>query len=255
MEQPSQVGSLVCVGTGMMVGAHMSPLCQSHIEQADIVFVCVAEHYMEAWIMSLNVNAVNLQPLYNEGKDRRHTYQQMCDAMLEQVKQGKKVVGAFYGHPGVFAKVPHQAVIEARNIGFEAYILPGISAEACLYADLNIDPGKFGCQHYEANQFLRYKRVIDTSGYLVLWQVGVAGDFSTAVFTSTKKQRSRLTEKLLQHYNANHTVIIYEAATLPIESFRASKVTLATLHEQEIHQHSTLVVPPQTPLVIDECYQ
>ena len=66
-----QQGSLVCVGTGMMVGAHLSPICQSHIEQADVVFVCVAEHYMEAWITSLNKNTVNLQTFYGEGKDRQ----------------------------------------------------------------------------------------------------------------------------------------------------------------------------------------
>ena len=86
-----QQGSLVCVGTGMMVGAHLSPICQSHIEQADVVFVCVAEHYMEAWITSLNKNTVNLQTFYGEGKDRHDTYAQMTSAMLERVEKGEKV--------------------------------------------------------------------------------------------------------------------------------------------------------------------
>ena len=171
-----QQGSLVCVGTGMMVGAHLSPICQSHIEQADVVFVCVAEHYMEAWITSLNKNTVNLQTFYGEGKDRHDTYAQMTSAMLERVEKGEKVVGAFYGHPGVFAKVPHDAIAIAKSRGFDAYMLPGISAESCLYADLGIDPGALGCQHYEANQFLLYKREVDTAAYLVLWQVGGAGD-------------------------------------------------------------------------------
>ncbi len=34
-----QKGSLVCVGTGMTLGSHISPLARSYIEQADVVFV------------------------------------------------------------------------------------------------------------------------------------------------------------------------------------------------------------------------
>jgi len=33
------------------------------------------------------------------------------------------------------------------------------------------DPGKVGCQHFEPASFMLYRRVIDTAGYLVLWQV------------------------------------------------------------------------------------
>jgi hypothetical protein len=33
-------------------------------------------------------------------------------------------------------------------------MLPGISAEDCLFADLGIDPGIYGCQSYEATDFL-----------------------------------------------------------------------------------------------------
>lgn len=247
-----QQGSLVCVGTGMMVGAHLSPICQSHIEQADVVFVCVAEHYMEAWITSLNKNTVNLQTFYGEGKDRHDTYAQMTSAMLERVEKGEKVVGAFYGHPGVFAKVPHDAIAIAKSRGFDAYMLPGISAESCLYADLAIDPGALGCQHYEANQFLLYKREVDTAAYLVLWQVGVAGDFSSAVFTSSSLQRKKLTDKLLSIYQANDSAILYEAATLPIDEFRATTIAIGELHNHEINQHSTLVIPPVSKPVIDD---
>ena len=39
-----QKGSWVCVGTGMTLGSHISPLSRSYIEQADVVFVvlCLA---------------------------------------------------------------------------------------------------------------------------------------------------------------------------------------------------------------------
>ena len=45
-----QKGSLVCVGTGMTLGSHISPLSRSYIEQADVVFVLVADGTTELWI-------------------------------------------------------------------------------------------------------------------------------------------------------------------------------------------------------------
>ena len=56
--------------------------------------------------------------------------------------------------PGVFARVPHKAIAQARAEGFEAHMEAGVSAEDCLYADLGIDPGEVGCQQYEASQFM-----------------------------------------------------------------------------------------------------
>lgn len=85
----------------------------------------------------------SLQAYYGEGKSRHLSYRQMVDAMLDEVRAGKRVCGAFYGTPGVFALAPHQAIAQAREEGFDAVMEPGISAEDCLYADLGIDPASF----------------------------------------------------------------------------------------------------------------
>ena len=49
MKVVDKVGSIVCVGTGMTLGAHITPICRSHIEQADVVFTS-AHPMMEEWI-------------------------------------------------------------------------------------------------------------------------------------------------------------------------------------------------------------
>lgn len=43
-------GSLVCIGTGMTLDAHVSPISQSHIEQADIVFTLMANAFAQKWL-------------------------------------------------------------------------------------------------------------------------------------------------------------------------------------------------------------
>ncbi|MCD9030269.1 hypothetical protein LDO32_00775 [Luteimonas sp. Y-2-2-4F] len=245
-------GRLACVGLGMMLGAHLAPRARSHIEQADVVFAAVSDPLVELWVQRMHPDVRSLQPCYAPGRSRHDSYRDMVEAMLAEVRAGRSVCGAFYGHPGVFATVPHRAVAQAREEGFEAHMEPGISAEDCLYADLGIDPGLVGCQHYEASQFMFYRRRIDPSAYLVLWQVGVAGDRSVSRAATGPAHRRLLAERLREDYPAEHTVWLYEAATLPIAVPRMDALPLSGLADAGTAQHTTLVVPPAAPLQRDE---
>ncbi|MCG9756210.1 SAM-dependent methyltransferase [Shewanella insulae] len=237
-------GSLACVGIGMTLGAHICPLARSYIEQADVVFSGVSNGIVELWLQEMHGDVRSLQVYYDEGKSRHVTYREMVDAILAEVRQGKKVVGAFYGHPGVFAQAPHRSIEAARAEGFEAVMVPGISAEDCLIADLGIDPGQFGCQQFEASQFMFYQRRFDPSCYLILWQIGLAGDKSMARFATGKAHRQVLIELLAETYPLDHQVILYEAAVLPIDKVRKQSLALRELADAEIFMHTTLVIPP-----------
>ena len=107
-------GNLVCVGLGMLLGAQLGPRARARIEQADVVFVAVSDPIVELWVQQMHPDVRSLQPCYAEGKPRHETYREMVDAMLAEVRAGRRVCGAFYGHPGVFAKAPHDAVAQAR---------------------------------------------------------------------------------------------------------------------------------------------
>lgn len=244
-------GRLACVGLGMMLGAHLGPRARAHIEQADVVFVAASDALVELWVRGLRADARSLQPHYAEGKPRHATYREMVAAMLAEVRAGKSVCGAFYGHPGVFAQVPHQAIAQARAEGFEASMEPGVSAEDCLYADLGVDPGEVGCQHYEATQLLLYRRRVDPAAWLVLWQVGIAGDRHCRTFATSPAHRQVLVDRLLEDYPPGHEVIVYEAATLPIGGPRMERVPLHALAQAELHMHSSLAIPPAQPMQPD----
>jgi precorrin-6B methylase 1 len=241
-------GSLVCVGIGMTLGSHLTPLSKSYIEKADVVFTALSNGIVELWLAKMHPDVRSLQPLYKEGQSRMVTYRGMVDAMLTEVRAGKRVCAAFYGHPGVFAWPAHKAIEIARNEGFQAHMEPGISAEDCLYADLGIDPGKYGCQHYEASQLMLFQRRIDTSAYLILWQVGVAGDQSLARFSTGGAYRQVLVDVLTRDYPLEHEVIVYEAATLPVHSPRIERLNLGKLPSADIDMHATVVIPPSTVL-------
>lgn len=245
-------GTLVCVGVGMTLGAHLAPRARSHIENADVVFSAMSDPLVELWVQGMNADVRSLQPFYGEGKPRRDTYREMVDAMLAEVRRGRRVCGAFYGHPGVFAQVPHQAVARAREEGFEASMEAAVSAEDCLYADLGIDPGAVGCQHYEASQFMFYQRRVDPTAYLVLWQIGVAGDLTTGRLSTGAGIKRLLVDLLAADYPLDHEVIAYEAATLPIAPPRIERVRLSDLPTAALSPATTLVLPPAMPLQRNE---
>lgn len=249
VDQPT--GRLACVGLGMLLGAQLGARARSHIETSDVVFVAASHPLVEAWVHALRADARSLQGHYREGKPRFETYREMVGALLAEVRAGRRVCAAFYGHPGVFAGVPHTAIAQARDEGFDAVMEPGVSAEGCMYADLGLDPGRVGCQHYEATQFLLYRRLVDPSAPLVLWQVGIAGDRSCTRFSTGLAHRRVLLQRLLEDYPPDHPAIVYEAAVLPIESPRIETLALRDLVHARLEMHTTLVIPPAHALKPD----
>ncbi|WP_369925393.1 SAM-dependent methyltransferase [Xanthomonas sp. NCPPB 2632] len=241
-------GSIACVGMGITLGSHLTPLSRSHIEQADVVFAALSDHVVELWLQRLNPDVRSLQPYYKPGKSRMKTYREWVDLMMVEVRADKRVCAVFYGHPGIFAWSPHKVIEVARAEGYQAHMEAGISAEDCLYADLGIDPGRVGCQHLEASQLLFFERNLDTMSHVILWQICVVGDRSLGRFRTPDDYRELLTERLLHDYPADHEVIVYRAATLPIEQARIQRVALRDFASAEFTGQETLILPPATAL-------
>ncbi|QYJ74188.1 SAM-dependent methyltransferase [Shewanella sp. FJAT-52076] len=241
------MGSLVCVGTGIGLAGQISVRAKSHIINAELVFSLLPDGFAQHYLEELNPNVVNLQQFYAQGdevKSRRLTYEQMTEAMLAAVRAGKKVVGAFYGHPGVFACVPHMAISRARREGFDAWMEPGISAEDCLWADLGIDPGQSGHQSMEASQFLFYQHVPNPCCHLLLWQIALAGEHTLTKFHTSSDRLQVLVEHLMQWYPPEHEVVLYEAAFLPVHEPSVHRVKLNELPSAPMGPATTLLVPP-----------
>jgi precorrin-6B methylase 1 len=248
---PAQRGSIACVGLGMTLGSHLTPLARSHIQQADVVFAALSDGIVEMWLERMHPDVRSLQPYYAPGKSRLKTYREWVEVMMAEVRAGKRVCAVFYGHPGVFAWSPHRVIEVARAEGFAAHMEPGISAEDCLYADLGIDPGRFGCQHFEASQLLFYQRRIDSTGYLVLWQVALVGDWSLARFQTGPAYRQVLVDRLGRDYPLDHELIVYRGATLPIEKPRIRRVPLRNLPSITLAAEETIILPPARPMEAD----
>lgn len=243
---------MTVVGTGIKAAAHSTSEARGHIEQADKVYFVCADVLACLWIHSLNQRAESLHPYFDVNKPRYDSYEEIIELILVSVRKGSRVCVAFYGHPGVFVYPSHQVIKRARKEGYDAVMLPGISAEDCLFADLGLDPAQTGCQSFEATDFLVYKRRPDTSCALILWQVGAIGCLNHVPVNSTARPAGLLTSFLLEHYPANHKAVIYEASPDSIRPPRIDEIELGMLNELTLSPFSTLCVAPATELVPDK---
>jgi hypothetical protein len=243
-------GSLVVVGTGIEALGQMTDGARREIRRAQRLYY-VADPLSAQAILAINPRGVSLHELYDAGKHRLRTYAQMTERVLAEVRRGHRVCLASYGHPGVFAIPTHAAVRIARDEGYRAIMLPAVSADACLIADLGVDPGASGWQAFEATDFLLRRRRVDPSAGLVLWQVGVVGRLDYPDGPVDRKKLALLTEALLKFYPRTHGATLYEAASLPGFPPRIDPVRIGSLHRAEVTPITTLYVPPAKSARID----
>ncbi|WP_144393379.1 SAM-dependent methyltransferase [Pleionea sediminis] len=240
-------GRLVIVGTGMITPKHITQEAINHIKNADCVFYITPDALSTGYLKSLNKNLISLTDCYQQTTHRRDAYQLMVDRVMQEIEKELRVVAIFYGHPGVFVTPSHDLMKLSQERKIDCQMLPGISAEDCLFSDLGIDPGSVGCQSYEATFFLLNKLAINTSSPLIIWQLGVVGDlsFSTQIKPASDGM-AMLQNKLELFYPSDHCVTLYEAATLPGFRHRAESVPLSQLSELSINDISTLYIPATT---------
>lgn len=245
-------GSLTVVGTGFLIAGQVTPEAYASMEVADRLFFLVAEPATRLWLESRFPLAEALDEVFWEGRPRQDAYDEIVERLLAPVRQEKDVCAAFYGHPGVFVYSSHEAVRRARAEGFRARMLPGISAEDCLFADLEVDPAAQGCQSFEATDFLIRSRVFDPHSALVLWQIGALGVTTYHLQGLWNAEGlAVLVEVLCRTYAPGHPAIVYEATQYPVCDPLIQRTTITGIPSCQVTTHSTLWVPPVARAPLD----
>ncbi|TKB48461.1 hypothetical protein FCL40_12175 [Ferrimonas sediminicola] len=245
-------GRLDIVGLGINIPRHTSMFTESLIRNADRVFHHVTHPVAQQYMDQLNPNNHSLHRHYTEQERREQAYHAMADEVVSAVAAGERVVMALYGHPRVFAIVPKFCIEQLRGSKLPVTMHPGIGADACLYADLNLDPAEPGLCHVEASQFLFFKFEPMLQCHLVLWQVSIAGDTSfTSIQRSQQAERQLLVDKLMRWYPADHPVCLYEAAIIALHKGRKEWIELKDLASAHLNPWTTAVLRPLKTLELD----
>jgi uncharacterized protein YabN with tetrapyrrole methylase and pyrophosphatase domain len=239
------------VGLGIEFLSHVSTQTKACIEKSAKVLYLVNEPLTEQWLKNLNHSSESLQNIYSSHERRSDSYQAIADYIVKSVEAFKQVCVVMYGHPTVFAKPAMDAAIKAKQLNITVRILPAISAEDCLFSDCMIDPGEYGCQSFEATDFLIHKRIYDCNSHLLLWQIGMIGNVSHQLVINNEKLLGILVEYLAKTYDLEHKIIIYEAALYPTFQPRIEEIMLKQLPKSILTKISTLYIPPKGKSVCD----
>ena len=86
---------------------------------------------------------------------------------------------------------------------------------------------------------------------LILWQPYIAGELTLKRFETTAAKMQVLVDKLARDYPLDHPVILYEAATNPLEKTRMDTILLRDLPTATLNGITTLVIPAAYPLKPD----
>jgi siroheme synthase len=243
----STKGRLIIAGSGIRAVGQLTLETVAWIEAADVVCYVLADPVTERWVLDHARSAEDLSRLHDPGRARLHSYATMAARMVAHARSGRTVVGLFYGHPGVFTSPSHWAVQLAGEEGIEARMLPGVSAEDCLCADLGVDPGQGAFAAFEATEMLLTRRVPVTDAHVVVWQVGVVA----AQQLATGSGLAVLTDYLSGYYPAEHEVVHYRAPQTALGRPLQQRVTLRELPGLAVSVTSTLYIPPLVARPID----
>jgi precorrin-6B methylase 1 len=238
--------ALVVVGSGIQWGAQTTAAAERAIRGADRVLFAVADPWAARWLSSLNTTSESFQ-YPRDGTPRADIYATMVARVLELLSQGNNVCAVFYGSPAWLTQPAHLAVRGARERGYRARMLPGISAVECLLAELGIDPGEHGLHVYEATNFLVRSFPHNPHAHLVLCQVGIVGQRRSAPAlprAGVLRGLKLLRRQLSCHYPRDHKVVLYEAPQSPLQESRVEEHSIEMLCDVSTSALSTLYVPP-----------
>ena len=244
--------SLVIVGSGIKFLSHLTTEAKTYIEQSDKVLYLVNNPAMKEWILKVNSSAESLDCFYKKYTLRIDSYQAITKYILETLRKPQHVCVVFYGHPCVYANPGLEAAQQAKQEGLYTKILPGISAEDCLFSDLMIDPGSCGCQSFEATDFLIHRKKIDVSCHIVLWQIDVIGIKNNPEKHNNENGAKLLINYLNEYYDLEHKVILYEAAQYPGFEPRIEQLSLKNLPKAKFTHISMLYIPPACKSKLDK---
>ncbi|KAK6510652.1 hypothetical protein TWF506_009754 [Arthrobotrys conoides] len=244
----AQNGSLILVGTGVRSICQLTLEAIQEIERADIIYYAVRDATAEGFIKQKNREAVDLYKYFinDEEIPEADLYIQIAEVMLADIRKGLRVVGAFFGHPGLFMSPNRRALAIAQAEGYMAKMLPGVSVDDCLLADLGIDPSFVGCLTCEARDFMIHDHLGLTSRHVIMYEVGYLGFYGD---DSKTDYFEYFVNRLEQTYGNSHSLINYTAAISPLMEPIMEHLTIGDLRKPAIRKQitsaSTLYFPPK----------
>jgi precorrin-3B methylase len=207
----SNKGRVIIIGLGVMVPDHVTPQAVRALYKCSKIYSIVQEP-ADTWYPRRGAQAtpviINLLASYTEGVQRLQNYEKAAKTVLSDCGPDTIIGYVTYGNPMSYDSVAQTILRDAKKLGVEVEIIPGVSSVDTISCDLAVDIAP-GIQVYEASWMLACRIPIRTDVQLLLLQVGSFGSLLTHY--SKRRDGSSLGELvsyLLQFYPAAHIGVL-----------------------------------------------
>lgn len=223
---------LVIIGVGERPAEHLTIEARAWLVNVGRVFHLLADEEAQGWLYQLCPQAQDVQR-----EDALST------SVIAALRADLSVSLVLPGHPALHP-VTRRTLQQARQAGYRAWMVPAVSAEDCLFADLLVDPGRAGGQSFDATHFLLHRCRFDAGSVLLLWHVHQVGNLEVVPGLRV------LRDYLLDYYPAGHEVILYDPPTAGKES-QVQALPLDSLESAQVVAHTLLYVPGRVGATAD----
>lgn len=237
---------IAIVGSGIKTLSHLTTEAKAYITGADKVLHLVNEPMMQEWLEQNAKASRNLDEAYFSFDKRLDTYQALAKTIIDEFNHHDFICFVLYGHPTIFATIGLEALAlaEQKQMTIEHVIIPGISAQDCLFADLKVDPGDSGCYSIDVNDLLLFDKTIEPHSHLILWQIGMIGNCGKPSYDVSRGNLLFLKERLLEYYPLNQKIYLYEASLYPAIAPKIECSILEKLEQLPFTPISSLYIKP-----------
>jgi len=237
---------LYLVGAGILFPEHLTVQTIEILENCQRICTNVPETRLAALPKEIREKCVCLWPLYKDNRKRIDNYRDVIDAVVDIVREHRPSAWMTPGHPFVFDSVSQKLLGKAREFGWTAQIVPGISSLDTLLAQIPYDPC-YGLVVHEATALVRDKIPLISSLATVLFQPSIFGSDLTHHSRQYAGPSLRdLSAHLLQFYPPQHKCALVYSALSENDDARTVWEALGKLDSISFDslRGSTLFIPP-----------
>lgn len=191
-------------------------------------------------------NVIDLDADYWTGEEDEIVYRRIANKVLDQARNGPRVVLVVDGHPGIYQDLSWDIYDRGRRRGLKVTILPAVSFLDLMIAFCNLRVDANGLQILEATSMVACKQSLNPLVDTLVMQIGWFGTSLLVDVKESKKGRfTPLIKYLRKYYPANHKVKLIRAPQSAHERPRiiSSKLSAFDRFSRSITTDMTLLIP------------
>jgi tetrapyrrole methylase family protein/MazG family protein len=191
-------------------------------------------------------NVIDLDPEYWTGEEDDVVYTRIANKVLEQARNGPRVVLVVDGHPGIYQDLSWDIYDRGRRRKLKVTILPAVSFLDLMIAFCNLRVDARGLQILEATSVVAYKYSLNPLVDTLLMQIGWFGTSLLVDVAENKKGRfAPLIKYLREYYPGNHVIKLIRAPSTAGERPTIISSTISALDRfrRSITTDMTMLIP------------